>query len=1236
MVIGAGPASAAIRIWDGDGGPGNLQWMNSTNWVGDIAPVAGDALVFPSGTAAIIVNNFPAGTEFQSISFNDYYEVQGNRILIASTIQVKGNATVTMPANVTLKGAILGATIDVIVEAGSTLEFSGVIDSQQEATLRKLGGGRLWLSGANQFTSIVLVNEGMLRTSHAQALGITNHGTTVATGASLVLGISGDPTVGEPISLAGAGTPAPDDGALVIKENVVLTGTVTLAASPTIYVDPTKYVSFAGRVTGPTGFTKDGTGGMDFEGGTPNDFAGVTTLRAGSLTLTKSSDVTAIPAGLIVGDGDGNGMPFGDFLLTYQVNGIEGPISVSSSGTISIGTYAIEADSLSMNGGRISTGNFGKVTLNGDLTVDTSSAPATIEGNLSLGAAHRTISVTGPASAPLTVTATISGNAGVGFTKTGTGRLLLDAPNTYTGPTTVEQGGIVLAHAQALGATAAGTTLAASASLILYSDAIIDEPLVAEAHTAEFMIYCGIALCRWNGPIQFHGLTQLYVGGGSVMRLTGAMSSTGAGNFTTIGNGILELGGAGTYTGETRMSNGGTLRLLGSHLVPNGSIVNLGLGSTLDLNGFSDVVAGLKGAGTTKALLGGGTLTVAAPASFTTEFGGVMSGSGGLVKEGAGTFGLTGPQSYTGPTAVKAGTMTLNGTLASTVTVTGGTFAGTGAVNQLSATGGTIAPGNSPGVLAMQHLTLNSSSTLAIEINGGTPGTQHDQIEAAASVTLGNATLQLIASPELPIASLGTLTIVKVDGNQPVSGTFAGLPEGAVVSSNGKSFRISYAGGTGNDIVLTPAARDYYLSEGATGAFFDLDILIANPNAGPAPVTLTFLQPGGGTVVEHRIVPAMARITLRADDIAGLSDTAVSTVVTSDEGLPLVVERTMRWDHTGYGAHTEKAADSTALHWYFAEGSQGYFSTYLLLVNPQDAPNVASVQYLREGATPIVRTYDIPARSRFTVDAGADPDLVNMSFGMHVTFAAPGAAERAMYFGTDPLWKGGHESAGVTAPSQTWFLAEGATGPFFETFVLLGNPGDAPATATVTFLPLTGEPVTKTYNVPAFGRVTINIEVEDASLANAAVATQVTATAPILVERAQYWPDPFPTWHEAHNSFGVTATATKWGLAEGRVGGAEAYLTYILLANAESTETQATITFLRENGTPFSKTFTIAARSRFNIDTGPGTLVPELANESFGALIESQGPIAVERAMYANANGQVWGAGTNATATRLP
>ena len=95
----------------------------------------------------------------------------------------------------------------------------------------------------------------------------------------------------------------------------------------------------------------------------------------------------------------------------------------------------------------------------------------------------------------------------------------------------------------------------------------------------------------------------------------------------------------------------------------------------------------------------------------------------------------------------------------------------------------------------------------------------------------------------------------------------------------------------------------------------------------------------------------------------------------------------------------------------------------------------------------------------------------------------------------------------------------------------------------------------KTKTVPARGRITVNIEAEDPSLADAAVATQVTSFVPtLIVERAQYWPSTPDQWHESHNSFGVTAPGTRWGLAEGRVGGPENYQTYLLLANPGTTD----------------------------------------------------------------------------------
>jgi hypothetical protein len=274
----------------------------------------------------------------------------------------------------------------------------------------------------------------------------------------------------------------------------------------------------------------------------------------------------------------------------------------------------------------------------------------------------------------------------------------------------------------------------------------------------------------------------------------------------------------------------------------------------------------------------------------------------------------------------------------------------------------------------------------------------------------------------------------------------------------------------------------------------------------------------------------------------------------------------MSWDDTGYGSHTERAVDGPSRTWYFAEGAQGFFHTYVLLSNPQPAANSATVTYLMEGASPVVRTYPLAPSSRFTIDIGQDQALVDRTFGMTIAFEQPGIAERAMYFGLSPLWRAGHESAGVISPAASWFLAEGATGSFFETFVLLANPNDRPVTATLTFLPTTGIPIVRTKSVPAHGRLTVNIEQEDAALASASVATSVTANLPIIVERSQYWPDPAPQWYEAHNSFGLIATATRWGFAEGRAGGPRNAQTYILLAKPDTSSTRIDIRILRESG----------------------------------------------------------------------
>jgi hypothetical protein len=210
----------------------------------------------------------------------------------------------------------------------------------------------------------------------------------------------------------------------------------------------------------------------------------------------------------------------------------------------------------------------------------------------------------------------------------------------------------------------------------------------------------------------------------------------------------------------------------------------------------------------------------------------------------------------------------------------------------------------------------------------------------------------------------------------------------------------------------------------------------------------------------------------------------------------------------------------------------------------------------------------------------------------------------------------------------------GATGTFFTTFLLLANPNDQAAQVTLTYLPAGGAPVVVQKELAPRTRTTINLSLEHASLKDAAVATRVESSLPILSERSMYWPGPADTWHEAHNSFGDTATDTKWALAEGRADGPQFHQTYILLANPGNQAATVTVAYLRETGGPVQKQYVVPSFARFNIDVA--AMVPELSNEAFGAFIQSTQPIFVERSIYSNAGGILWSAGTDATATRIP
>jgi YVTN family beta-propeller protein/autotransporter-associated beta strand protein len=496
---------------------------------------------------------------------------------------------------------------------------------------------------------------------------------------------------------------------------------------------------------------------------------------------------------------------------------------------------------------------------------------------------------------------------------------------------------------------------------------------------------------------------------------------------------------------------------------------------------------------------------------------------------------------------------------------------------------------------------------------------------AALTVTATSSNSALLPDADLVLGGSGaarTLTASPVFGQSGATTITVSVSDGTHTTSS--AFLLT--------VTSVPV---YFLAEGATGSFFDTSILIANPNPTPASIKLTFFKDDATTVVQTATMLPTSRLTVHVKTIAGMESASFATAVTSTSGVPLVVERTMTWDASGYGSHGEKASAGAATTWYFAEGSQGFFHTFFLMLNPHPVANVAHVTFFLEDGSPLQRDYPLAASSRTTLDIGTEAALINRSFGAVITFDLPGMAERAVYFGEAPVFSGGHDSAGVNAPATSWFLAEGATGSFFDTFILIANPGDTPANVTTTYLPASGVPVPKAHLLAPHQRLTLNIADEDPALASAAVATSVSSDAPVIVERSQYW--PHANWYEAHNSSGETSAGLKWGLAEGRVGGTNHAQTYILIANPGAQAADITATFLREDGTTIVKSLTVAPTSRVNIAvTGAGSDVPELADEAFGTVIASTQPVIVERSMYTDANGVTWAAGTNATGSRLP
>lgn len=264
-----------------------------------------------------------------------------------------------------------------------------------------------------------------------------------------------------------------------------------------------------------------------------------------------------------------------------------------------------------------------------------------------------------------------------------------------------------------------------------------------------------------------------------------------------------------------------------------------------------------------------------------------------------------------------------------------------------------------------------------------------------------------------------------------------------------------WAGGHVSGGVNQPLTN-WLFAEGFTGEGFEEWLCLLNPGDQPANVKIEYLSQGGLLEQEERTVQPSRRDTIFVNEVVG-PDEEISLRVTSDQ--PIVAERPIyflyhdRWE----GGHVSAGANHPSDRWFFAEGYTGPgFEEWLCLFNPNPEPNLITITYQTlEGANTTDQEL-VPPLSRRTVDVNLRAGR-NLQVSIVAVGEKPFVAERPVYHDYHDWCVGGDVGEGVSRPSRHWYFAEGYTGPGFEDWLCLQNPGDQPVEAEMRFHLESGE-----------------------------------------------------------------------------------------------------------------------------------------------------------------------------------
>lgn len=225
-------ASAVPVTWDGGSTGPTTNWTDGGNWVGDVAPVATDSLVFDGAVAATNVNDFATGTSFAGITWNNTgatsWVHSGSSINLAGDLiyaRTSLQATTTTPF-------VLTQNVNVDVASGGTLNLNGGVSGGFSVT--KTGAGLATSGAAQTFTGGLNINGGIYRTGNSGNTNATLGTGTISidNGAILELRSTSSTTFNNALNLGSGG------GKIDARSNhnfnpTSITGTGPLSLRPT-------------------------------------------------------------------------------------------------------------------------------------------------------------------------------------------------------------------------------------------------------------------------------------------------------------------------------------------------------------------------------------------------------------------------------------------------------------------------------------------------------------------------------------------------------------------------------------------------------------------------------------------------------------------------------------------------------------------------------------------------------------------------------------------------------------------------------------------------------------------------------------------------------------------------------------------------------------------------------------------------------------------------------------------